>query len=122
LLRNVMFNGRIASLPPVAQSQKGSVRLIRPMVYVSENLSTEYAKAQGFLPIACVCSEKESIRREIREFMDAMKSRHVGISDSITAALGNVNLYTLFGQNLPQREGAAARDEDEDDVCAPFEF
>src|SRR5438105_446509 len=26
LLRNILFNGRIASLPPVSQSQKGSVR------------------------------------------------------------------------------------------------
>ena len=54
LMRNVLFNGRIASLPPVSQSQKGSVRLIRPMVYVTEDLSTEYARAQGFLTIACV--------------------------------------------------------------------
>ena len=110
LLRNILFNGRIASLPPVSQSQKGSVRLIRPLVYVTETLSTEYARAQGFLPIACVCGEKESVRREIREFLDAMKSRHVGISDSVTAALGNVNLYTLFGENPP------------DPVCTEHEF
>jgi len=114
LLRNALFNGRIASLPPVSQSQKGSVRLIRPLVYVNEDLSTEYARAQGFLPIACVCSEKDSVRREIREFLLTMKSRHVGISDSITAALGNVNLYTLFGENRP---------DDEAEVCAsPSEF
>jgi tRNA 2-thiocytidine biosynthesis protein TtcA len=98
LLRNILFNGRIASLPPVSRSQKGRLRLIRPLVYVTEQLSTEYAKAQGFLPIACVCSERESVRREIREFLETMKSRHVGISDSITAALGNVNLYTLFAE------------------------
>src|SRR5262245_745024 len=104
LLRNVLFNGRIASLPPVSQSQKGTVRLIRPLVYVTEKLSTDYAAAQGFLPIACVCSEKESVRREIREFLDLMKSRHVGISDSIIAALGNVNLYTLFGEKLQDAE------------------
>jgi tRNA 2-thiocytidine biosynthesis protein TtcA len=110
LLRNILFNGRIASLPPVSQSQKGSVRLIRPLVYVTETLSTEYAAAQGFLPIACVCSEKESVRREIREFLDTMKSRHIGIPDSITAALGNVNLYTLFGDNPP------------DPVCTEHEF
>src|SRR5204863_8099117 len=110
LMRNVLFNGRIASLPPVSQSQKGMLRLIRPLVYVTENLSTEYAAAQGFLPIACVCSEKESVRREIREFLDTMKSRHVGISDSITAALGNVNLYTLFGENPPA------------EVCSPYEL
>jgi len=114
LVRNILFNGRIASLPPVSQSQKGTVRLIRPLVYVTENLSTEYAKTQGFLPIACVCSEKESVRREIREFLDTMKSRHIGISDSIIAALGNVNLYTLFGENPPDRSA---------EVCSsPYEF
>jgi len=114
LLRNILFNGRIASLPPVSQSQKGTVRLIRPLVYVTENLSTEYAKTQGFLPIACVCSEKESVRREIREFLDTMKSSHIGISDSIIAALGNVNLYTLFGEN-PLDTAA--------EVCSsPYEF
>jgi tRNA 2-thiocytidine biosynthesis protein TtcA len=99
LFRNILFNGRIASLPPVSQSRKGRLRLIRPLVYVTEDLSTEYARVQGFLPIACVCSEKESVRKEIREFLDDMRARHVGISDSVTAALGNVNLYTLLGEN-----------------------
>ena len=28
-----------------------------------------------------------------------MKERHLGISDSVTAALGNVNLYSLLGKN-----------------------
>src|ERR1051325_9346423 len=110
LLRNVLFNGRIASLPPVAQSQKGSIRLIRPLIYVNETLSTEYAAAQGFLPIACVCSEKESVRREIREFLDSMRSRHAGISESMIAAMGNVNLYTLFGETA------------QDPVCSEPEF
>jgi tRNA 2-thiocytidine biosynthesis protein TtcA len=110
LLRNILFNGRIASLPPVSLSQKGTIRLIRPLVYVTETLSTEYARAQGFLPIACVCSEKESVRREIREFLDSMKSRHAGIPDSIMAALANVNLYTLLGDNPPEP------------VCSEHEF
>ncbi len=101
LFRNILFNGRIASLPPVSKSQKGTVRLIRPLIYVTEDLSTEYARAQGFLTVACVCSDNENVRREIREFLAAMKSRHIGISDSITAALGNVNLYTLFGETAP---------------------
>ena len=104
LLRNILFNGRIASLPPVAESRKGGLRLIRPFVYLTEDLSTEYARAQGFLPIACVCGEKDSVRKEIREFLDAMKSRHVGIPGSVIAALGNVNLYALLG---PKQELAA---------------
>jgi tRNA 2-thiocytidine biosynthesis protein TtcA len=104
LLRNVLFNGRIASLPPVAQSRKGNLRLIRPLAYMSEDLSTEYARALGFLPIACVCGEKESVRKEIREFLDVMKSRHIGIADSVTAALGNVNPYTLFSVPVASAE------------------
>ncbi len=111
LLRNVLFNGRIASLPPVAESRKGSLRLIRPLAYVSEDLSTEYARAAGFLAITCVCGEKESVRREIREFLQTMKSRHIGIGESVTAALGNVNPYTLFGP----RERALAGHEADDD-------
>jgi tRNA 2-thiocytidine biosynthesis protein TtcA len=100
LLRNILFNGRIASLPPVAESQKGQLRLIRPLVYVTEEVSTEYARSQGFLAIGCVCSEKESIRKEIRAFLDEMKSRHPGISASVMAALANVNPYTLFDTSL----------------------
>lgn len=104
LFRNIMFNGRIASLPPVAQSRKGNLRLIRPLAFVTEDLSTEYARVMGFLPVACVCGEKESIRLEIREFIAGMKEKHAGIADSVTAALGNVNTYTLFGprESMPE--------------------
>jgi tRNA(Ile)-lysidine synthase TilS/MesJ len=106
----VLFNGRIASLPPVAQSRKGSLRLIRPFVYVTEDLSTEYARAQGFLAIGCVCSDKESIRKEIRAFLESMKSRHAGVSDSVMAALANVNPYTLFNsaESLETQEKKAS--------------
>lgn len=105
LLRNVLFNGRIASLPPVARSRKGTLRLIRPLVYVTEEMTTAYARAHDFLTIGCVCGDKDSVRREVREFLGTMKSRHPGVSDSIGAALANVNPYTLFDAALV-KEGA----------------
>ena len=70
-------------------------------MYVSEDLSTGYARVRGFLPIACVCGEKESVRREIRQFLEDLKSRHPGVSESVSAALGNVNHETLFGAGVP---------------------
>jgi tRNA 2-thiocytidine biosynthesis protein TtcA len=100
LMRNILFNGRIASLPAVATSRKGTLRLIRPLAFVSEDLTTAYARAHGLLPIGCVCGDKESVRREIREFLAGLKARHPGVADSITAALGNVNPYTLFDPAL----------------------
>ena len=105
LLRNILFNGRIASLPPMARSRRGSIRIIRPLVYVSEQLTALYAKNRRLDPIGCVCSEREGPRREIRSFLDEMSSCHVDVSESISAALANVNPYTLFDQKL-QKEGA----------------
>ena len=106
LFRNILFNGRIASLPPVAESRKGGLRLIRPLVFVSEELSTEYARVHGFLPIACVCGEKESVRKEIREFLDSMKGRHLGISDSVYCGAGEREPVLAFWKDrrkLPVR-------------------
>jgi tRNA 2-thiocytidine biosynthesis protein TtcA len=105
LLRNILFNGRIASLPPVATSRKGGLRLIRPLAFVSEALTAAYARARGLETIGCVCGEKDSVRREIRAFLGALKERHPGVADSIVAALGNVNPYTLFDPALVKEGG-----------------
>ena len=100
LLRNVLFNGRIASLPPVARSRKGGLRLVRPLVFVNEAQTGAYARALGFDTVGCVCGDKESVRREIRTFLDDLRARHPGVAESITAALGNVNPYTLCDPRL----------------------
>jgi tRNA 2-thiocytidine biosynthesis protein TtcA len=105
LLRNILFNGRIASLPPVATSRKGTLRLVRPLALVSEALTTAYAAARGLTTVGCVCGEKDSVRREIRNFLATLKRGHPGVAESISAALGNVNPYTLFDAALA-KDGA----------------
>jgi hypothetical protein len=50
--------------------------------------------------VGCVCGEEESVRREIRSLLEAVKRRHPGVPESITAALGNVNPYTLSDPGL----------------------
>ena len=108
LLRNVLFNGRMASLPPVARSRRGGLRLIRPLVYVPESLTTAYARAGGLLTIGCVCGDKDSVRREIREFLAAMAARHPGVAASVAAALGNVDLAALHAPPDPSAVPGAA--------------
>jgi tRNA 2-thiocytidine biosynthesis protein TtcA len=100
LLRNVLFNGRIASLPPVATSRKGTLRLIRPLVFVTEEMTKAWVAARGLGTIGCVCGEKESVRAEIRAFLASLKARHPGVAASVMAALANVNPYTLFDPAL----------------------
>ena len=105
LLRNVLFNGRIGSLPPVAESRRGGLRLIRPLVFVTEEQTTAYARAAGLTAIGCVCGDRDSVRREIRAFLTGLDERHAGVRQSIAAALGNVNPYTLFDPAL-RKDGA----------------
>jgi tRNA 2-thiocytidine biosynthesis protein TtcA len=100
LLRNILFNGRIASLPPVARSRKGGLRLIRPLAFVTEDLTTAYAHGLGLPTVGCVCGDRDGVRREIRDFLAGLRSRHPGVAESVAAALGNVNPYTLFDPAL----------------------
>ena len=100
LLRNILFNGRIASLPPVARSRKGGMRLIRPLVYAGEALTEAYARAFGLAPVGCVCGDKDGVRREIRGFLSTLAARHPGVPDSLVAALGNVDPRALLDATL----------------------
>lgn len=108
LLRNILFNGRIASLPPVARSRKGAIRLVRPLVLVSETLTAAYAQRKGLATVGCVCGDRDGVRREIRQFLAALRLRHPGVAESVTAALGNVNPYTLFDPALSRAGGDPA--------------
>jgi hypothetical protein len=74
-------------------------------VFVTEELTAAYAAARGLTTIGCACSDKASVRSEIRAFLATLRARHPGVADSITAALGNVNPYTLFDPAL-EKEGA----------------
>ena len=58
--------------------------------------------------IGCVCGDKDSVRREIRGFLDGLARRHPGVAASILAALANVNPYTLFDPTLTRPGGDVA--------------
>src|SRR5262245_59636592 len=110
LLRNVLFNGRIASLAPVATSRRGGFRLIRPLVFVSEEQTLAYARLAGLSAVGCVCGDRDSVRRDIRAFLATLGERHGGVRESVAAALGNVNPYLLFDGRL-HKEAHASLDE-----------
>src|SRR3954454_11240099 len=44
-LRNALFTGRLSALPAITYSSKKEFRLIRPLVYVTEALTTRYAES-----------------------------------------------------------------------------
>src|SRR6202140_2878907 len=45
LLRNTMFTGRLSSVPAVTHSKKKDFRLIRPLVFVNEEITRAYVES-----------------------------------------------------------------------------
>jgi tRNA 2-thiocytidine biosynthesis protein TtcA len=101
LLRGILFNGRVAAMRPVAQARKGVIRLIRPLIQVPERLTRAYAEARGYDPIGCVCGDKDGVRREIRDFLAALSTRHPGVPASIQAAVAALALAAPLGEDTP---------------------
>jgi tRNA 2-thiocytidine biosynthesis protein TtcA len=97
LLRNTLFTGRISALPPVAYSRQRDFRLIRPLVYVNEEITTAYAAARQFPLIPCGCSQRTgTVRRSLRDFIGELKQEHPHVLENILSAMGNVDTRRLL--------------------------
>jgi tRNA 2-thiocytidine biosynthesis protein TtcA len=100
LLRNAMYNGRLSALPAVTSSRDGQFRLIRPLVYVNEELTRNYAEVMGVPVIPCVCSFRTAtVRRNIRELLD-----EPGVKESLISAMANVDSKRLLVQAAAKPE------------------
>ena len=68
LFRNILYTGRIGSLPPVTVSRKRDFRIIRPLIYVNEELTSAFVASKGVPVVPCGCSLRAgTVRRGIRE-------------------------------------------------------
>lgn len=92
LLRNAMFTGKLSALPPVTWSSRKEFRLIRPLVYVTEDLTTAFAASLGAPVIPCGCSQKTgTVRRTLRDIIKELEQEHPRLKDSLLAAMGNID-------------------------------
>ena len=72
ILLNLFFNGEISSMSPRQELFKGKIVIIRPLVYVEEEMIKRFAKAARFPEQTCVCpnsitSNRTRITRIIKE-------------------------------------------------------
>lgn len=96
-LRNAMFTGRTSALPPVTWSRGKEFRLIRPLVYVTEDLTARYASTLGAPVIPCGCSQKTgTVRRSIRDIFADLEIQYPRIKESLLSAMGNIETQRLL--------------------------
>lgn len=96
-MRNAMFTGQLSALPPVTYSKNKDFRLIRPLVFVNETLTTEYAKSLIAPVIPCGCSQKTgTVRRSIRDVFEEFEKDYPYLKENLLAAMGNINPQRLL--------------------------
>ena len=113
LLRNAMFTGRLSALPPVTYSRERDFRLIRPLVYVTEEITRGYAESRGMPVIPCGCSQKTgTVRRKLRDVFADLEVEHPDVRQNLLSAMGNLEVSRLLDTRYldldGQREAKAA--------------
>ena len=105
LLRNALFTGRLSALPPVTRSRSGDFRLIRPLVYVSEDVTRAYAEQSGMPVTPCVCSFKTgTVRERLRGFLGELRESNPHVLENLLAAMGRIDTARLLDRRfLPPR-------------------
>lgn len=86
-----MYTGRISSLPPVTVSKQRDFRLIRPLIYVTEELTRGYVESKGVPVVPCGCSLRTgTVRRGIRETIAEWETEHPYLRENILKAMSNI--------------------------------
>jgi tRNA 2-thiocytidine biosynthesis protein TtcA len=107
LLRNTMFTGKLSALPPVTWSRDREYRLIRPLVFVTEDITRAYAEALGVPLVPCGCSQRTgTVRQSLRGLFAGLESDYPHLKENILSAMGNLDTGRLLDTRFLDLEGA----------------
>jgi tRNA 2-thiocytidine biosynthesis protein TtcA len=110
-LRNAMFTGRVSALPPVTWSSKREFRLIRPLVYVTEDLTRAFAASLGAPVIPCGCSQKTgTVRRSLRDILAELEKDHPFLKETLLSAMGKIDTGRLLDTRFLNLDGDGQED------------
>lgn len=102
LLLNQFYNGTIKAMSPMLRADDGVNTVIRPLVYVPEDLIAAFAREAGF-PVTCCacpdCGDPDHKRMRIKRLLADLEREHPGIKASLLAALGDVRTRHLLVRN-----------------------
>jgi tRNA 2-thiocytidine biosynthesis protein TtcA len=90
-LRNALFTGRVSALPAVTWSGEKEFKLIRPLVFVTEDITTRFAESMGAPVIPCGCSQRTgTVRRSLRDMLGGLEKDYPHLKETLLSAMGNI--------------------------------
>lgn len=102
VLMNLLFSGRIASMPPKLRSDDGRNIVIRPLCNLAERDLAAFAREQGFPIIPCnLCGNQANLQRgRVKRLLADLEATHPRIPESMQAAQGNIQLQQMRDATL----------------------
>jgi tRNA 2-thiocytidine biosynthesis protein TtcA len=115
LFLNLLYTGKLKTMPPKLRSKDGQHVVIRPLSAVRERDLARYATLRAFPIIPCdLCGTQETLKRkQVKEFLHEWEQRSPGCTDSIFAALSNVAPSLLLDRRLFDFSGLRASNQAE---------
>lgn len=99
VLMNLIFQGSIATIPPLLQMEKMPIQMIRPLCLIEEKDLAQYAQLSEYEKQAKLCPlEKASNRSEIKKLLTQLEGLNPNVRDSIWGAMENIK-----GEYLPKK-------------------
>jgi tRNA 2-thiocytidine biosynthesis protein TtcA len=107
-LRNAMFTGRVSALPPITYSREKDFRLIRPLVFVTEDITSRYAESLGAPIVPCGCSLRAgTVRKSIRGLFSEIEKDYPHLKETLLSAMGNLEPQRLLDPRYLDLGGAS---------------
>ena len=102
LLLNLLYTGKLKTMPPKLRSKDGRHVVIRPLSTVRERDLERYGELRAFPIIPCdLCGSQEDLKRkQVKEFLREWEHRSPGCTNSMFAALSNVAPALLLDRQL----------------------
>src|SRR5579862_5841620 len=105
-LRNAMFTGRVSALPPITYSRQKDFRLIRPLAFVTEDITARYAESLGAPITPCGCSQRTgTVRKSIRSLFSEIEKDYPHLKETLLSAMGNLEPTRLLDPRYLDLEG-----------------
>ena len=91
LLMNLIFQGSIATIPPLLQMEKMPIQMIRPLCLIEEKDIQRYAELSQYVKQQKLCPlEKVSSRAEVKQLLKQLEMMNPNVRDSIYGAMENI--------------------------------
>jgi tRNA 2-thiocytidine biosynthesis protein TtcA len=114
-LRNALFTGRVSALPPITHSRDREFRLIRPLVFVTEEITTQFAASLGAPVVPCGCSQRTgTVRKSIRGLFSEIEKDYPHLKESLLSAMGNIETSRLLDTRYLDLDGSKPEGSEKD--------